>query len=231
LCANPPWNKARCPLRIKKPSSLVLAFLMTTSGLLFTACGGGGGGSAPAISGDDSSNDVIINEIATSTRQNKLKISWEYDTNTVPELKGFRVYDSANTKVCETETFDAALQHQMTCNNIPFDEINPMTFTMTAYDSIGTESAKSALMTANKSPIAKIAATGKNRSVQFSASQSSDLDGTIAGYFWSFSDNGATASTQNVDHDFTIAGLCTITLTVTDNQSAQTSVQASLNIP
>ncbi|OGR04437.1 MAG: hypothetical protein A2511_02040 [Deltaproteobacteria bacterium RIFOXYD12_FULL_50_9] len=195
---------------------------------LLTSCGGGGGGGG----GGGSVNDVIIDAIVSSTRQNKLNISWEYDTSAVPNLQGFRVY-KGTAKVCDIEYIAASppqLQHQMTCDIAPFLETATLKYTMTAYDTNGNESAKSAPMTANKSPIAKIVATGKNRSAHLDASSSTD-NGTITGYFWTFSDTATTASTAIVDHDFITAGLCTVTLTLTDNAGAQTSVQVSLNIP
>src|SRR6185295_17048190 len=54
-------------------------------------------------------------------------------------------------------------------------------------------------------------------------STSSDPDGTIASYAWTFGD-GATATTQNPSHTYLAGGTFTVTLTVTDNQSAAGSV-------
>lgn len=58
--------------------------------------------------------------------------------------------------------------------------------------------------------------------VSFDASASSDSDGSIVSYAWNFGD-GATGSGQFATHAFSTSGSFTVTLTVTDNESAQSS--------
>ncbi len=72
---------------------------------------------------------------------------------------------------------------------------------------------------ANQSPTAIISATGVNLNLEFTGSPSSDPDGTITGYAWTFGD-GATATGQSVTHTYATAGTYTVTLTVTDNGGA-----------
>ncbi|HXL53173.1 MAG TPA: PKD domain-containing protein, partial [Gemmatimonadales bacterium] len=60
-------------------------------------------------------------------------------------------------------------------------------------------------------------------------STSSDPDGTIASYDWTFGDGG-TATTQNPSHPYTAGGTYTVTLTVTDNQSATGSVSHPVTV-
>jgi len=55
--------------------------------------------------------------------------------------------------------------------------------------------------------------------VTFSGSGSSDPDGTISNYSWSFGD-GSGANGMVVDHTYTSAGQYTAVLTVTDNEGA-----------
>jgi PKD repeat protein len=53
--------------------------------------------------------------------------------------------------------------------------------------------------------------------------QSSDTDGNVASYSWSFGDAGSaqnTAATKNADHTFSAAGAHSVQLTVTDNGGA-----------
>src|SRR5439155_19864341 len=50
-------------------------------------------------------------------------------------------------------------------------------------------------------------------------STSSDPDGTIASYSWTFGDGG-TSTAQNPSHPYAAGGSYTVTLTVTDNQGA-----------
>jgi serralysin len=92
---------------------------------------------------------------------------------------------------------------------------------------------------ANVPPVAAVSATPTSGTaplaVQFTGSGSTDSDGTIAAYAWTFGDGG-TASTANPAHTYTTTGTFTATLTVTDNRGATNSrsiqivVQASPNL-
>src|SRR4029077_10739494 len=53
-------------------------------------------------------------------------------------------------------------------------------------------------------------------------STSSDPDGTVASYAWTFGD-GATSTAQNPSHSYGAGGTYTVTLRVTDNQGAQST--------
>jgi PKD repeat protein len=59
--------------------------------------------------------------------------------------------------------------------------------------------------------------------------QSSDPDGTIESWSWDFGD-GKTSSALNVGHTFTAAGTYTVTLMVTDNQSAVDSISKDVTV-
>src|SRR3989454_330552 len=61
-------------------------------------------------------------------------------------------------------------------------------------------------------------------------STSSDPDGTIASYRWTFGDGTAAATTQNPSHTYTAGGTFTVTLTVTDNQNATGSVSHPVTV-
>ncbi|MCB0293801.1 MAG: PKD domain-containing protein, partial [Calditrichaeota bacterium] len=56
--------------------------------------------------------------------------------------------------------------------------------------------------------------------VSFSSAGSSDPDGSITGYLWSFGD-GATSTAANPSHTYAAAGTYNVSLTVTDNGGAQ----------
>jgi len=62
-------------------------------------------------------------------------------------------------------------------------------------------------------------------SVSFTAAGSSDPDGSVSSYVWSFGD-GITASGVSVSHAYAAAGNYTVTLTVTDNLGATASDSA-----
>lgn len=76
---------------------------------------------------------------------------------------------------------------------------------------------------ANQPPVAAFTANPTSGSapldVTFSASGSSDPDGSIAAYQWSFGD-GATATGMTASHTYQNPGLYTAVLTVTDNKGA-----------
>lgn len=68
-------------------------------------------------------------------------------------------------------------------------------------------------------PIAAFTAVASGLTVAFDASASSDPDGTIAGYAWSFGD-GTTGTGVTAIHTYAAAGTYTVALTVTDDAGA-----------
>lgn len=84
----------------------------------------------------------------------------------------------------------------------------------------------------NQSPVAEAGGpyTGQpGQGVSFSSAGSIDPDGTIASYAWSFSD-GTSSTAASPSKSFASAGNYTATLTVTDNQGAIGTDQASVTI-
>jgi PKD repeat protein len=63
----------------------------------------------------------------------------------------------------------------------------------------------------------------------FSSAGSSDPDGSIASYAWTFGD-GATSSSANPSHTYAAPGVYTVKLIVTDNGGAKDSATRSLNV-
>ncbi len=70
----------------------------------------------------------------------------------------------------------------------------------------------------NQPPVANFTSSCSALSCSFT-STSSDPDGSIAAYSWTFGDGG-TATAQNPSHTYGTGGSYTVTLTVTDNQGA-----------
>ena len=75
----------------------------------------------------------------------------------------------------------------------------------------------------NQPPVAAFSSSCTQLTCNFT-STSSDPDGTIASYRWTFGDGTAAVTTQNPSHTYTAGGTFTVTLTVTDNQNATGSV-------
>lgn len=114
------------------------------------------------------------------------------------------------------------------------------TFTavLTVTDNSGLTGTSSVVITAtqppaNQSPVA-VAKADKTSgfaplTVNFSGQDSSDSDGTIASYSWNFGD-GATSSQTNPSYTYNTAGNYTATLTVTDNNGAQSSSSVAITV-
>src|SRR5579859_3902165 len=110
------------------------------------------------------------------------------------------------------------------------------TVTATVTDNLGASSTKSSTVVVsapNKPPLAVIAATPISAygpaSVSASTAGSSDPDGTIASTVINFGD-GTTANAISASHTYSVAGVYTITATVTDNSGASSSASTSVTI-
>ena len=80
-----------------------------------------------------------------------------------------------------------------------------------------TTTSKTVTVTApNQPPTANFTFSCSGLSCNFT-STSSDPDGTIASYSWTFGDGG-TSIAQNPSHNYTSAGSYTVSLRVTDNK-------------
>ena len=94
-------------------------------------------------------------------------------------------------------------------------------YTVKANDTAGNENSTSVMVKViNNPPVATFSFTPasprKGQSVEFNASSSYDVDGSIVSYAWNFGD-GSTASGVTVTHSYSSAGTYTVKLTVTDN--------------
>ena len=94
------------------------------------------------------------------------------------------------------------------------------------YDSLGKYTLTGKIIgTGNQPPVAIVSTsyglTGyAPLTSSFSGKGSKDPDGTIASYQWDFGDGSATSSLVSPKHTYTVSGIYTATLTVTDNLGA-----------
>jgi PKD repeat protein len=77
---------------------------------------------------------------------------------------------------------------------------------------------------ANVPPVAAFTTQMQDRTVTVNGSGSTDSDGTIASYSWDFGDSSTATGATPPAHAYATAGNYDITLTVTDDQGAQTSL-------
>src|SRR6266536_567818 len=80
----------------------------------------------------------------------------------------------------------------------------------------------------NQPPTAAFGSSCNGLTCSFT-SASSDPDGSIASYAWTFGDGG-TATSQNPSHPYGAGGTYTVTLTVTDSQGATGNVSHSVTV-
>ncbi len=106
------------------------------------------------------------------------------------------------------------------------------TITLTVTDNDGATNSTSKQVTVapapNKPPVAAFTPSCTALTCSVDGSASSDPDGTIGSYAWTFGD-GATASGPTASHTYAAAGDFTITLTVTDNDGATNSTSQTVS--
>lgn len=81
----------------------------------------------------------------------------------------------------------------------------------------------------NQPPVADFSAAATDLTVAFDATSSTDSDGTITGYAWSYGD-GATGTGSKSSHTYAAAGTYTVKLTVTDDGGATGSVSKQVTV-
>ena len=106
------------------------------------------------------------------------------------------------------------------------------TVTLTVTDNQGATSSptsQTVTVTApNQPPVASFTKSCTGLTCSFT-STSSDADGSITAYSWTFGDGG-TSTLQNPSHTYGAGGTYTVTLTVTDNRGAKNSSSQSVTV-
>lgn len=82
----------------------------------------------------------------------------------------------------------------------------------------------------NQAPTAAFSAIPTNLDVAFDASTSTDLDGTIASYKWTFGDGGTSTAGPTAAHTYAAGGTYQVKLTVTDDRGTTDSITQSVTV-
>ncbi|NYD68414.1 PKD domain-containing protein [Agromyces atrinae] len=105
-----------------------------------------------------------------------------------------------------------------------------VTLTVTDDDgATGTTTGTVVVTAPNVAPTAVIQSSTSGLTVSVDGSGSTDSDGTVASYAWSFGD-GATATGPTASHPYATGGTYTVTLTVTDDDGAAASTTKSVTV-
>lgn len=88
--------------------------------------------------------------------------------------------------------------------------------TLTITSAGGHKAVVSQVINRNAAPVASFTSICDALTCTFNASGSSDIDGTIVSYAWTFGD-GATGSSATPNHAYSVAGSYAVTLLITDN--------------
>ena len=126
----------------------------------------------------------------------------------------------------------AATSHSVQLNGVPSNcsvsEANPQTVNAPANGTGQASFTVTCSAPPNQPPVAAFSSSCNGLTCSFT-STSSDPDGSITAYQWTFGDGGS-ATTQNPSHTYSAGGTYTVQLTVTDNQNATNSVTHSVTV-
>jgi len=177
-------------------------------------------GSAPSIPGG-------LGASAGSCTQ--VTVSWNASTDTGGSgLEGYTVYRNGNAVQHVAAPTTSATDAGLAGGTV-------YTYTVRAADNAGNMSNPSAGVSVNtpscnQAPTASARVTDVSGMVaSFTGAGSSDTDGTITSYAWTFGD-GASGNGMTASHTYAAAGVYTATLTITDNGGASASNQTSVTI-
>ena len=162
---------------------------------------------------------------------------------TQPQASAILVGESATFTVSAIGTPTLTYQWRRNGADIPgatassYSLINASTsddgaqFSVTVSNAAGSVSSNAVSLGVNTPPSAAFTATPLNAPIPFTASfdasGSNDSDGNLTDYSWDFGD-GTTGSGVAPSHQYTVAGVMTVTLTITDDDGATASTSQSI---
>ncbi|NQY35519.1 MAG: endonuclease [Alteromonadaceae bacterium] len=136
---------------------------------------------------------------------------------------------SENIGVSETSSTPAGYSLQLSGTGQSY---NSFTWQAAAVDTSGALNHNQSFGTGapvNQAPIASLSESCNSLSCTFDASGSSDSDGSITNYDWTFGDGGS-ATGVNPTYSYSTDGSYTVTLTVTDNDGATSTTSETVTV-
>jgi PKD repeat protein len=180
-------------------------------------------------------SSIIIPFNAYSAEPVQLSVAWNY-SDSMAGVAGFRLY-SADNLLCETNDPSA---RELTCAVQVQSQF--MSFSMTAYDVAGLESAASEpfwvdfgqiSVSEDLPPVAYVSTNPvyglAPLQVHFDGSKSFDPDGRIVSYVWDFSD-GDRALVITPSHTFLVPGVYAVSLVVTDDKGNTAKAESMVTV-
>jgi PKD repeat protein len=196
---------------------LALAAAIAAAG---TACGGDNGGNGPsndppvANFGEPTCTLLSCTFTDASTDDGTIASrSWAFENGT----------PATSTEATQAVTFSAAGTHTVTLT---------VTDNEGASDDFSREVTVSTTAPANQPPVADFNAACSSQNCDFTNS-STDADGSITTFAWDFGEPASadnTSAEEDPSHAYAAPGDFTVTLTVTDDDGATTSVTKTINV-
>jgi PKD repeat protein len=184
-------------------------------------------------------NNTALTPTASSSVAGQASITWTatYDQDNVALTYALaRDGDTAHPvyQVTRTSTFWSRPAMSFTDTGLAGGSAHTYTLTVTDPDGnrisrVGNRVVIAGGTGTNQPPTASFTAGVNGLAVAVDGSASSDPDGTISSYAWTFGDGG-TASGQTAGHTYAAAGTYTITLKVTDNAGASASTTRQVTV-
>lgn len=183
-------------------------------------------------------NNAALTPTAASTTAGQAKISWTstYDQDNIAlTYRLSRDGDTAHpiSTTVKSNNFWNTSAMSYTDSGLAGGSAHTYTLTVTDPDGNTISRVGNRVVIAgggtNQPPTAAFSAGVNGLTVNVNGSASTDPDGSIASYAWTFGDGG-TATGVTAAHTYAAAGTYTVTLTVTDNQGATNSTSTSVTV-
>ncbi|WP_439591355.1 PKD domain-containing protein [Microbacterium sp.] len=172
-------------------------------------------------------------EVAAPVNQAPVAAFTSSSTGLIANFNGTGSTDPDGTIASYAWTFGDGATSTVASPSRTYAAAGDYVVTLTVTDDQGATNSISKAITVtapvNQAPVAAFTSTTSGLTASFVGTGSSDPDGTIASYAWTFGD-GATASTASPSRTYAAGGTYDVTLTVTDNQGATNSITKQVTV-